>query len=118
MFVILALGLLLTACNRHDASFTSQIIGAWPSRGDDWTNTTVYNPDGSFLIMKQKPNESQVSSGIWQIKDGFLTMTFTNSSITNHNSPIGMALRYHIVHLDSHELQMETVVPIVQTINR
>jgi hypothetical protein len=115
---LLMLGLLLTACRRDDASSTSQIIGAWPSSGANWTNTTTYNSDGTFSIVKQKPGESQSSAGTWKISDGFLTMTFTSSSITNHNSPVGVTERYHIIHLDSHELQMEDVVPIVQTIKR
>jgi hypothetical protein len=115
---ILLLSFLLTACHRQDASYTSQIIGAWPSSGANWTNTTTYNSDGSFSIVKQKPGESQSSAGTWRISDGFLTMTFTSSSITNHNSPVGMTERYHIIHLDSHELQMEPVVTIVTTIKR
>ena len=75
-------------------------------------------PVTRFSIVKQKQGESQSSAGTWKIEDGFLTMTFTTSSITNHNSPVGMTERYHIIHLDSHELQMESVVPIVTTINR
>jgi hypothetical protein len=118
ILALLTLSLVLTACRRQDTSLSSQIIGTWPSSGANWTNTTIYNPDGSFSIEKQKQGESQSSVGTWKIDDGFLTMTFTNSSITGHNSPVGMTERYHIIHLDSHELQMEDVVPIVQTIKR
>ena len=103
---LLTLSLLLTAC-RRDASYTSQIIGAWPSSGADWKSTTTYNSDGSFSIVSQKQGESHSAAGTWKIEDGFLTMTTTNSSITNRNFTVGAVVRYHISHLDSHELNMD-----------
>ena len=67
----------------------------------------TYNSDGSFSIVSQKTGESHSATGTWKIKDGFLTMATANSSITNDNFTVGAVVRYHIKHLDSHELNMD-----------
>ena len=67
----------------------------------------TYNSDGSFSIVSQKQGESDSATGTWKIKDGFLTEATTNSSITNLNFTVGAVVRYHINHLDSHEINMD-----------
>ena len=51
LLTILGLGLLLTACNRHDAEFTKQIPGNWKQelRLRGATNTLTIFSDGGFF---------------------------------------------------------------------
>jgi hypothetical protein len=103
--IIVALSLLLTACSRQDAKFSKQIIGTWTSPNNRKSATIVYAPDSSFSMIPQTPNDTNVWSGIWQIRDSILIETFTNSHFT------GLEVRYHINRLDSHHFEFEEVSP-------
>ena|ERR1039457_2137838 len=103
--IIVALSLLLTACSRQDAKLSKQIIGSWTNTNHGKSSTIIYAPDSSFSMIPQTPSDTNVLSGIWQIKDSILIVTFTNSSFA------GLEVRYHINRLDSHHFEYEEVSP-------
>jgi hypothetical protein len=107
--IIVALSLLLTACSRQDSKLSKQIVGTWTSTSNGKSGTIVYAPDGSFSMTTQSPSDANALSGIWQIKDSILIVTFTNSP--NMSRLAGWEVRYHINHLDSHHLEFEEVSP-------
>jgi len=103
--LFVALSLLLTGCSRQDAKFSKQIIGTWTSTSNGKSGTIVYAPDSSFSMITQTSSDTNALSGIWQIKDSILIVTFKNSRLA------GWEVRYHINHLDSHNLEFEEVSP-------
>ena len=100
-FPVLALGLVLTACSRHDAKPTQQIVGSWTSASAG-TIMTI-SPDGSWLLRNMASGHTNTFAGTWQIKDGFFTMMMTNSPNPNRPSSVGDVVRYKIVHVDEHQ---------------
>ena len=93
---ILALGLLLSGCNKtpSDAVIRWQIAGAWTYNQD---GALTIAPDGSWSIMESKRAGTNSFAGTWEIKDAVLYMTTTN----RHNKPaVGTIEEYKIIHLD------------------
>jgi len=96
--------LLVVGCGRRDANMRKQICGSWNS------GMITYLPDGSWHFK----NEGVVSNftlkwtsdGIWDVKDGFLTSTTTNSTSENTTERplVGRVERFKITFLDAHDL--------------
>ena len=118
-FTVLAMGLLLTACSRHDAKPSQQITGSWTSTRSG-AELTI-SPDGSWLqrnmdpghtntfsgTLQIVPGHTYTFSGTWQIVDGFFIMTTTNSPNPNRPASAGDVVRFKIIHLDEHQFITE-----------
>jgi hypothetical protein len=103
-FIILALSLLLTACNRRDSKLDQQIAGTWTREG---SGTLTFAPDGSFLIVVVKPDHTNSFAGTWQTKHRVLIMTLTNAPVINVRSLIGGVEQYNIIAVNDHEFLYE-----------
>ena len=97
--IILALSLLLTACNRRDAKLGHQLLGTWT--GEAEAATMTFAPDGGFLIVKK--SDTNIYAGTWQIRDGVLVMKITKSPSLHGHSQAGPETRCKIVSMDSHQ---------------
>ena len=97
-FILLVL--LLTGCNR-DARLSRKVVGTWQA---DSSMTEVFKGDGSFLFSQWHSNQTNDFSGKWQIKNGFLTLTLTNSTGPRPDGHPGDTVRFKIVHVDAHNL--------------
>jgi hypothetical protein len=106
----LALGLLLTGCNR-DTKLTKKVPGTWKHEGtstqgtDTFTSTMTILPDGTFSYFRlwnERPL-TNTYAGTWQIRGGFMFMTLTNRSGPNPHVPPGAIIKFRIIRLDDHE---------------
>ena len=89
IFLLLALGLSLTACKRHDTTLRQQVAGSWTI---EKAGKMTIAADGSYSIQGR-----HIYVGTWQIADGVLVMTHTNA-------PIPGVERYKIIRVDDHQL--------------
>ena len=83
-FIFIALTILLTACSHRDAQLSHQVAGVW----DDGRTKFTFNPDGSFVNQMVDGGRTNEYAGTWRIRDGFLTMTFTNASGSHPDAEI------------------------------
>jgi hypothetical protein len=66
--------------------------------------TEVFKGDGSFLFSQWHSNQTNYSSGEWQIKNGLLILTLTNATgLKSNGHPID-TVRFKIIHVDAHYL--------------
>jgi hypothetical protein len=104
-FTVLALGLLLTACSRRDATQSHQIAGSWISTRSG--AEMVISSDGSWLTRNIVPGHTNTFSGTWQTNDGFFIMTLTNSPNPNRPASSADVVRYKIIRVDEHQFIYE-----------
>ena len=97
LFSILAMG-----CTRPDAKMHQQIIGSWND------GSMIFAADGSFRarFTSDSPKWTQEQAGTWDVRDGFLIMTVTNSISQNEPVvvPVGHVARCQITFIDAHTL--------------
>ena len=101
---VVALGLLLTACSRHDSQPSLRITGTDKYEATGAGVEMAISPDGSWFTRNTAAGHTNTYSGTWQIEDGFLVMTLTNSPNPNHPASAEDIVRFKIVHLDKHQL--------------
>jgi len=95
--------MLLTACHRRDARLREQILGTWYNDH----NEISYLPDGSFhgKFTRVSPDREWTYAGTWDVKNGFLIATLTNSISKNiPNVALGEVDRTEIILMDSRHL--------------
>jgi len=104
---LILLSLLAAGCGKSDAKLRLQINGAWsvlPS------GSMVFYADGSFHFTNSYVSNNTMlkwaSDGMWDVKDGFLIMTVTNSMAVNTDEkPLpGQTSRRKINFVDEHNL--------------
>ena len=99
----------VTACGRDpDARLQKQIVGTWAltsldSYGGGLTNTVTVARDGRYdcRIVSGSGRLFYVQ-GLFQVQQGFLVDTMTNSS--NTNAPLPEVFRARIIRVDDHEM--------------
>ena len=110
--IFIALSLMLTACSGPDTKLQKQIIGTWDWPDDGMDNrakhfaTTALASDGSFhsLWTRVLPDltEERRYEGTWNIKDGVLILTTTNTTAKNCNVlPVPKAAKFPLVRISS-----------------
>jgi hypothetical protein len=111
MFILLAAGILLTACSRSpqnlsgDAKLQQRIVGTWHSNGD-FNGVLVYDADGHFSSHFTNGIEKWAYQATWSVQDSNIVSTVTQVSFentTNHDT-LGHTTRYRVVYLDDHNL--------------
>jgi hypothetical protein len=100
ILALLGLSLLLAGCSKapSDATIRRQIAGIWTFNQD---GALTIASNGGWSIMESKRIGTNSMAGTWQITDGILCMTHTNSRI---KSMVGRSERYKIIHLDDKTL--------------
>jgi hypothetical protein len=113
---VLAVILLLVACAHHpgsDAALRAKIVGTWttadvrlPNQAQVSDVTTTFQPDGSwfsrYTISRAGDSQKQMTSGTWQIENGFMIELQTNvDGVADTTSKQGGS---KIIQLDSHEM--------------
>jgi len=110
IFIIL-LGMLVTSCNRRDAKLREKIVGTWPTPP---SGTLTFLSDGSFHFRNEYVTTNAtlkwVSDGVWDVKDGFLISTITNSVAENttEKPTVGHVMHAKINFVDEHNLSYGT----------
>ena len=76
--------------------------------------TTTFTPEGGLFtkLALTRSNETRnvTYEGYWQVQDGILLTTITNTDNTEVRAVIGRTNRLKIVSLDGHELVFQTQV--------
>jgi hypothetical protein len=111
----LIFSLLLVSCHSEDSRLKKQIVGTWAPENSDgfYLFEMTLNSDGSFQSkMKAVSTNPAIEwnyAGSWQIKDGLLLSTITNSSGQNTTNlePAGSFERWRIAVLDDSNLKLE-----------
>jgi hypothetical protein len=96
---LILLSILITGCSRSDAKIHRQIIGSWNG------GSMTFEADGSFRAQFPTPAEwTQEQDGTWDVKDGYLIMTVTNSRARNEPVilPVGHVSRCKVTFSDAH----------------
>lgn len=110
-FIVTLLCLLLTGCNNRDAEMRAKITGNWPVRP---SGSMTFLPDGSFHFTNSFVSSNGTlkwsSDGTWDVKDGFLITTMTNSTAENttEKPAAGVAHQYKINLIDDHHFSYGT----------
>ncbi len=111
--ILLAWGLVLTACNRPDTDLARQITGTWNqeahSGGETHYATAVYAPNGSFSITTRATDSTNDMAGTWRVEGKVMLLTVTNASPGNLRY-VGQVLKCRIDHVDSHQLDYQNIV--------
>ena len=103
-FTFILLSLLVVGCGNRDAKMREQILGSWND------GTITYLPDGSWHFKNQgvvsNVTLKWASDGTWDVKDGILIITTTNSTSENTTERplVGRIDRNTITFLDAHNL--------------
>jgi len=101
--IFILLSLMVVGCVRRDVKMREQICGSWNG------GMITYFPDGSWHFT----NGGVVSNitlkwesyGTWDVKDGYLIDTITNSTSENaEKAPVGRVSQFKITFLDAHNL--------------
>jgi hypothetical protein len=97
---LLGLSLLLAGCSKipSDATIHRQIVGVWTFNQD---GALTIASDGGWSITEWERKGSNSFAGTWQITNGVLCLTTTDSRI---KSMVGKTDRYKITHLDDKTL--------------
>jgi len=104
---IFALVLLVAGCGGRDAKLRQQIAGTWPVPP---SGSMTFFAGGSFHFtnsyVSTKATLTWASDGAWEITDGFLITTITNSiaSGTDEKPQVGKTSRSKITFIDEHNL--------------
>src|SRR4029077_10485963 len=94
---ILFLSLLLTGCGRSDTKLSQQVAGTW------WQGKSammVFNPNGGFSFRMWAGGRTNGFAGTWQIQEGVMTMTVTNTGNAESRGGVGETQHFKIVRLD------------------
>jgi hypothetical protein len=104
---LIFLCLAFTGCGR-DAKLHNQVAGTWGKFGD--SSKMTLDSDGSFhtrfSLVESNNTKEWAQDGTWDVKDGFLIFTVTNS--TARNAPIAVSIgqidRCKIIFIDAHNM--------------
>jgi VCBS repeat-containing protein len=103
-----AIALVFTGCSpahhQSDADIRQNVSGTWTR---DVYGTMTIAPDGSWSNMVLNSNLTNFYSGTWQLKDGVIIMTLTNTSVSDESSTIGRTKQYNVIHVDDHHFVYE-----------
>jgi hypothetical protein len=97
VFALIALSLLMTACNRHDADLRQQVTGSWVQG----PHTLTLAPDGSYTSVFPG-NPAITYKARWHIDRGFLVVT----DVRSNSVPMAGNTTVKIVLVDKHHLEM------------
>jgi hypothetical protein len=111
----LILSLLMVSCRPDDSRLKEQIVGTWTPENSDgfYLFVITLNSDGSFQSKAKtsstNPAKEWNYAGSWQLKDGILLSTITNSSGQNTTNleAVGTIERWRIAVLDDSNLKLE-----------
>ncbi len=84
-----------------DATIRRTLPGTWVANGG--SSTCTRDSDGHFVAQLTGRHVGRLE-GTWQVQDGFLIETYTNSSFTKY---LPYTMRGRILRLDSHELAVQ-----------
>ena len=104
---IFALALLVAGCGGRDAKLRQQITGTWPVPP---SGSMTFLAAGSFHFTNSYVSTNATltwaSDGTWDVRDGFLITTITNSiaSGTDEKAQVGKTSRGKITFIDEHNL--------------
>ena len=123
-FTILTLVLLLGACSgkvefkrpSSDEEIRQKLPGTYLVKvdypGGNSRGTTTFTPQGGLFtkLALTRSNETRnvFYEGYWQVQDGFLFTTVTNTDNTEVRAAVGHTNQLKIVSLDEHELVYQT----------
>jgi hypothetical protein len=97
--------MLMIGCSGSDAKMRRQIIGSWTARSGS-AGSFIFMADGSFRakFSSDSPQWMQEQDGTWDVKDGFLNMTVTNSTSLNQPIvlPVGHVSHCKVMFIDAH----------------
>jgi hypothetical protein len=104
---IFALALLVAGCGGHDAKLRQQIAGTWPvppSGSITFLSSGCFHFTNSYV--STNATMTWTSDGTWEVRDGFLITTITNSiaSGTDEKAQVGQTSRSKINFIDEHNL--------------
>jgi hypothetical protein len=109
--IFILLSLLATGCSSRDAKLREKIVGIWPIPP---SGSLTFLSDGSFHFRNEYVTTNTtlkwVSDGIWDVKDGFLNSTITNSIAENttEKPSVGDVMHSKINFVDEHNLSYGT----------
>ena len=104
---IFALALVAAGCDSRDAKLHRQVAGSWPVAP---SGSMMFFPDGGFhftnSFVVSNATLAFSSDGTWDVRDGFLITTITNSiaSGTDEKPQVGKTSRGKITFIDAHNL--------------
>jgi hypothetical protein len=102
--IFILLSLLIVGCGRRDTKMREQICGSWND------GMITYLSDGSWHfhseLVVSNVTLKWTSDGTWDVKDGYLISTTTNSTSENttERPSVGRISRSKITFLDAHNL--------------
>lgn len=104
---IFALALIGAGCYSRDAKLHRQVAGMWPVPP---SGSITFFKDGRFHFTNSLVSSNTLfawsSDGTWDVKDGFLITTITNSTTsgTDEKRMVGTTTRSRINFIDEHNL--------------
>jgi hypothetical protein len=104
---IFTLALIATGCGHRDAKLRQQITGTWPIPP---SGSIAFLADGTFHFTNSYVSTNTTltwtSDGTWNVRDGFLITTVTNSMAENTDAKprVGEISRAKINFVDEHNL--------------
>jgi hypothetical protein len=84
-----------------DATIRRTLPGTWVAQGG--SSTCIRDADGHFVAQLAGRHTGRME-GTWQIQDGFLIDSITNSTLTTH---VPYTIRAQILRMDGHELAVQ-----------
>jgi hypothetical protein len=102
------------AQHQSDADIRQNVSGTWTR---DVYGTMTIAPDGSWSNMALNANLTNFYAGTWQLKDGVIIMTLTNTSVSDESSSVGHTKQYNVIHVDDHQFIYE-LSGVTNTLNR
>lgn len=102
LFIAFA-AIFLAACSKqapNDAQVRERIVGVWGASDSKQFSMRIES-DGSFL----EREKSEWAAGTWSVQDGVITVSTTNSSITNF---IGVE-KAQVIRIDKHEMAFREI---------
>lgn len=112
MLSFVLLGMLLTGCGRRETTIQNQVAGTWFHDDSYYRCVMKLVSDGSFhsrcTTTFTNATYEWSYDGTWEVKDGVLISTITNSSTknTDHFEPVGTVDRVRIVEIDGSHLAL------------
>ena len=122
--IFLVLAMLLEACGRKagvkqlsgDDQIRAALPGTWEVNVQyvNSTNrgTTTFTPEGGLFtrltLMRTNDTRNVTYEGYWQIQDGLLLTTITNTDNSEVRAVIGHTNQLKIVSVDAHQLVFDT----------
>jgi hypothetical protein len=84
-----------------DAAIRRELPETWVPPGGG--STCIFGSDGHFVAQLTGKRVGRLE-GTWQVQDGFMIYTFTNSSFTKY---VPYTIRGRILRMDGHELAVQ-----------